>query len=282
MWKVGLSTGGIGFSEALLSQCRDAGVTEMEISEAGYGRFDFAAARRLSEQYGVHLWSLHLPFVPFETIDVSSPDKAVRQNTVQVLSEIIRRSGDIGIDKCVVHPSAEVRQECNRDERIACGQETLAALAAVGGECGVTVCVENLPRLNIGRDSSEVERLMQADSRLKACLDTNHFLTEDVVCAIRRLGDRIVTLHVSDCDRVNERHWLPGEGNLDWHAIVQALCEVGYGGLWMYEIAFRCPPTILRDRPLCPADFVRNADEVLNGRPITVFSSPKPNLGMWE
>jgi hypothetical protein len=30
------------------------------------------------------------------------------------------------------------------------------------------------------------------------------------------------------------------------------------------------------------ADFRRNADEVFAGKPITVISTPKPNVGMWE
>ncbi len=50
----------------------------------------------------------------------------------------------------------------------------------------------------------------------------------------------------------------------------------------MYEIGFEVPVTILRDRELTVADFKRNADEIFAGEKLTVFSTPKPNLGMWE
>ena len=58
--------------------------------------------------------------------------------------------------------------------------------------------------------------------------------------------------------------------------------EVNYKGVWLYEIGFECPETILRDRDLTCEDFVRNAKELFENKDITVFSNPKPNLGMWE
>ena len=73
-----------------------------------------------------------------------------------------------------------------------------------------------------------------------------------------KVGDKIITLHVSDYDFMNERHWLPGEGQNDWQKIIKSLKEVGYTGVWMYEIRFTCPNTILRDRDLSCDDFVKN------------------------
>ena len=37
---------------------------------------------------------------------------------------------------------------------------------------------------------------------------------------------------------------------------------------------------VIRREPTC-AGFFRNAQEIFSGSPITVFSTPKPNLGMW-
>ena len=107
-------------------------------------------------------------------------------------------------------------------------------------------------------------------------------LYEDAVDFIRNVGDKIVTAHVSDFDFYNERHWLPGEGKLDWQAILRALKEIGYQGPWLYEIGFACPKTIYRDRDLTCDDFVRNAKELFNNTSITTFSRHKEKLGMWE
>jgi sugar phosphate isomerase/epimerase len=101
----------------------------------------------------------------------------------------------------------------------------------------------------------------------------------DFIC---KIGKKIETLHVSDYDFVNERHWLPGEGKVNWRALIAALREIDYSGVWMYEILFKCPKTILRPCDLTCEDFARNARELFAGEEPTVFSSPKPNLGWWE
>ena len=98
---------------------------------------------------------------------------------------------------------------------------------------------------------------------------------------MEKLADKIVTVHISDYDFINERHWLPGEGKLNWQAILNALKEIGYRGVWLYEIGFSCPHTILRDRDLTCDDFAKNAAELFANKNITIFASHKENLGMW-
>ena len=54
--------------------------------------------------------------------------------------------------------------------------------------------------------------------------------------------------------------------------LYNALQEIGYDGVWMYEISPKCPKTIIRDRDLTCADFARNAKEIFERKPLTVFS----------
>ena len=117
---------------------------------------------------------------------------------------------------------------------------------------------------------------------IDVCLDSNHFLKERPETAVLALGKSIKTTHISDYDFVDERHWLPGEGKVVWTALYNALREVGYNGVWMYELGLSCPKTILRDRDLTFADFYENAMSVFAGEKPKVYSRPKPNLGWWE
>jgi sugar phosphate isomerase/epimerase len=43
------------------------------------------------------------------------------------------------------------------------------------------------------------------------CFDTNHLLKESSEDFARAVGPHIVTLHVSDYDGKDERHWMAGE-----------------------------------------------------------------------
>jgi sugar phosphate isomerase/epimerase len=96
------------------------------------------------------------------------------------------------------------------------------------------------------------------------------------------IGNKIIATHISDYDFVNERHWLPGEGKVDWQEVIAILTEIGYDGPWLYEMGLVCPKTILRDRDLRYTDLMRNARELFTGQTPTIFSRPKPNLGWWE
>ncbi len=278
MLSVGMSTVGKTVDAALFDAYAAAGIAAMEISQHDYTTFDFAAAAKEAARAGVRLWSLHLPF---DKVDISSLDEDLRTRSVQLNADIIRRAAAVGIDKFVIHPSGEPIADDKRSERMSRAKESLAALADVCEKSSVRLCVEDLPRTCLGHSIADMQTLLE-DSRLFCCFDTNHITVEKPQDLIRALGVRIATLHVSDFDFVNERHWLPGEGKIEWAAVVTALDAIGYDGVWMYEIATACPKTIYRDRDLTCADFRRNAYEILNGKAPTVFSRPKVPLGMWE
>lgn len=286
MYKVGISTFNMRFDDESFFGLKKNDISHIELSLTAlykdYVSFDYKNAKKLSEKYGIDFWSMHLPFGPFEMIDPSSLNRDIRKNTAEKLCELIKIGGDMGIDKFVVHPSGEPIEENDREERLKYSRESLSILADVCEKCGGVICVEDLPRTCLGRCISDMKFLTNEDNRIKICFDTNHITAEKPEDVIRALGDKIVTLHVSDFDFVNERHWLPGEGKISWSNVVDALKEINYNGVWMYEIGFECPKTIFRDRNLTPYDFKRNAKEVLNKEKITVFSIPKPNLGMWE
>lgn len=281
MYNIGLSTNGKEVTEALFKAYKESGIKYAEISpDYNHTDYDFESAARAAKAYGVELWSYHLPFGPFEELDPSVPELA--EKTKSLFYELIKKAAAVGIDKAVIHPSGEPIDDVDRPERMKCAKNTLAELGVLAKKEGVILAVEDLPRSCLGKNSDEISELISLNPDLRVCFDTNHLLGEPIKDFIKKVGDKIVTTHISDYDFVNERHWLPGEGKIDWNELVSALAEVGYDGAWMYEIGFWCPNTILRDRNLTCADFARNAEEVLQNKKITVISKPKPNLGMWE
>ena len=145
----------------------------------------------------------------------------------------------------------------------------------------MTLAVEDLPRTCLGNCAAEMLELLSAHPALRSCLDTNHLLGEDTAAYVRRVGNRIVTTHVSDFDFINERHWLPGEGKQDFTAILEALCETGYEGPWLYELGLGSPRSIVRPRDLTYRDIAENAEVLLGGERPAPFGTPVEGLGMW-
>lgn len=269
MLPIGLSSCGKELNDATFAAYRAAGITHMEISlpHTGYASLNYREVREIADRHGILLWSFHLPFSPFETLDISRKDLA--KNSVAYLSELIQRASDIGIKTHIIHASGEPIAEEDRPERMKRSRESLCLLADVAKSCGSRIAVEDLPRTCLGRNSGDLLALTADHPDLCICFDTNHLLAEPVPDFIRAVGHKIVTTHVSDYDRLDEKHWLPGEGVTDWGELYRTLLEVGYTGPWLYEIGYGAPDTHPRSRNLTPADFVRNANEIFAGAPLT-------------
>lgn len=283
MFKVGLSSCSKRIDENLFKQYKDSGIEFMEVSlsKTECDETDLERLKKLSEKYGVALWSYHLPFMPFEEIDISSLDEEKRRKSVEYLSSLVLKATKVGIEIMVIHPSAEPISDENRAKVMAASKKSLKELCDVCEQNGAVLAVENLPRTCLGKNADEMAELVSCDERLRVCFDTNHLLGEDFERIFEKVGDKIVTVHISDYDFINERHWLPGEGKLDWKRMYDCFKKSGYNGPWLYEIVFYTPATIIRDRELNCDDFVRNAKELFGGKPFTIFSKQKENLGMW-
>lgn len=217
MYKIGLSTfcnAGI-IDRQLFEAYRNAGIEAMEISAPSdaYENINYEQLEKLSLQTGIELWSYHLPFGPFDKIDISN--RETYKYTIEYFGELIKKSSQIGIKRFIIHPSGEPIDDGERSERLQCAREGLETLAETARKNNAIIAVEDLPRTCLGKNSDEIAELIGDNDNLKVCFDTNHLLGEDPVEFIHKLGKKIITTHISDYDFVNERHWLPGEGKLN-------------------------------------------------------------------
>lgn len=219
--KAGFKTLEYGLSAKLLSlsfqQC------EKELSEA-YQKISKA---------GLKVWSCHLPFG--RNIDISSPDSVQRKQIVESISTLIRACAVLEPECLILHPSYEPISDNERQQRIEASIESIGLLRLAANEIGAVLCIENLPRTCLGRNSDEIIRLIERYPDVAVCFDVNHLLEGSQSDFVENVGRKIATLHISDYDRVNERHWIPGQGVIAWGDLYSTLIQAGYNGPWMYE-----------------------------------------------
>jgi sugar phosphate isomerase/epimerase len=185
---------------------------------------------------GLKVWSVHLPYS--STWDVSIIDPKKREAAVVFFEEMIRLAGIFEPECLVLHPGADNIKNANtRADRLKCARNSIGRLALVAKEIGAVLCVEDLPRTCPGRTADEIDYLTADIPNVKICFDTNHLLIDTHEEFFHKVGDRIGTIHVSDYDRIDEKHWLPlsGRGVVDWPAFCRNLKACGYKGVFMFE-----------------------------------------------
>ena len=261
---------------------------ELSLDGSAYADFPWEECARWSRDSGVGVRSFHLPFHLGARgwLDPSSADPGVRRAAGEEHRRCLAAAAVLGSRLLVVHASAEPLPGAGtpeRAERLARAKESMAELAEAAAAEGMTVCVEDLPRSCLGNTAAELAEIVGADPRLRVCFDTNHLLLGSHAEFFALLGPRIATLHVSDYDFVNERHWLPGEGKIDWRAFADGLDAAGYDGPLVYELRFAGDPrTVARDRDLVPEDLVLNAREIEERADLTVHGrGGLPGLPLW-
>ena len=245
-WKLALSVYMNAMNDESLEALAQAGIFELELcGPRTMNLFNYPARNkelsRLAASHGITISSLHLPFVDAHP---AVRDADLRKTFVEVQSALMRSAAEAGVSIAVLHPSAEPYKEEDREARLSLAIETVGQLTDAATACGITLALENLPRTCLCRTSDEMRRFLDAIPALRACFDTNHNLIEDNLDYRRAIGDRLVTLHVSDYDRIDEKHWMPMQGVNDWRAIIETLESIGYRGRFLYETVEKNPRLI--------------------------------------
>ncbi len=236
-WRTGASACFAGkLDESVLEAYAKAGIRSTEISfrDPYYDEILWNEIPTWSSKTGTEVWSIHLPFS--RTLNIAHEDPAVSAQSMVRLLDLVGRAGNAGIKVVVVHPSSEPIPDENREHFLKQSEENLGRLCARAEEFGMVVGVENLPRTCLGNCKEDILRFLNYNPTLRVCFDTNHLLKQTNESFIRAVGSKIVTLHVSDYDFVDERHVFPGDGLIDWKQLQTELEMVNYDGPFMYEL----------------------------------------------
>lgn len=168
------------------------------------------------------------------------------ENAVEKLYKWIDLYEAIGIKNMVLHCDNLVGADCTKQERAQKNVEKLKKLAEYIKNKDITVCLENLrPHFpeEKGIDFSIEDLLYILDGvgsdKFGICLDTGHLnLTyKNHRHFILQAGKRLKALHIADNQGLTDQHLMPfNGGTVDFAAVVNALRQVNYNGLFNLEI----------------------------------------------
>lgn len=217
----------------------DAGFAGAELCFNGYIGFDEMTAKAISVRQrmvagGMLPTSAHLPFGT--NWDISVVDDAQRDKVIKDMKRVLDQVAEWEIPICVLHASYEPIEDNERQYRLESALDSIRELCEYAEARNIRIAVENLPRTCLGNCAEEIDYLTQKGTIAGLCFDVNHLLKESHEEFISKVGHLAITTHLSDYDRVDERHWFIGDGVIEWDKVVGLLLDKGYKGQFLFEL----------------------------------------------
>ena len=177
---------------------------------------------------------VHISFGP--RWDPSAVDEKEREENCARIREIFKRI-DPYKPRCYVLHGSSHPFDPDRKGNLAVLKESVLALSE---HTDGVICLETQPRrgsLYSSEEACEVaDWFAERTEKVKICIDVNHILEEKSEDVVLRLGKHIFTTHISDHDYIDEKHWLPGKGKIDWMKLLESFEKIGYKGVFNYEV----------------------------------------------
>ena len=172
--------------------------------------------------------------------DVADPDVEKRERDINRLLHHIDISGSLGVQNVVIHPGGKLgdtqtEQKCVQKLNV----EAFRRLGDFAGERAIRIGIENMKHQGATTSAELLELLALINhSAIGITLDTSHANTStlNVAQVVREFGPHLVATHISDSNANGSQHLIPGDGTIDWPAVMDAFHDVDYRGLFNMEI----------------------------------------------
>jgi sugar phosphate isomerase/epimerase len=169
--------------------------------------------------------------------DYTSDVEYNRKAGVELIKNRVELAACIGATEIVLHlyvPHFTIRENPEIEEKFY--EQVYKSFDELQPYCiekGVRICVENLFDMPEKYELNQLERLFAKypPEFLGFCLDTGHanmVWGKDMIDIIHRYGKRLYAIHIHDNSGSMDFHQIPGEGNIDWQAVMDALAQSDY------------------------------------------------------
>lgn len=236
--KIGISTAAFfpgHLTEDALDAAAELGFRVMEVflqAEEEYtARFATVLERR-RRSLGLEIHSLHLYATSFDLWS-TYPRRAreIRERFERTL-EVAQR---VGAGALTWHG---LRYGLENPRLVEAFFESTRWAGEKADAAGVTLCIENVSWCYL-RAPEHVRAICAAGLPVGFTFDGFQALESGVepTALVRAMGQRLVTVHLSDYREDGARHLPPGEGEMDWMGLMRELQEVAYDGPLILETA---------------------------------------------
>ncbi len=193
--------------------------------------------RAAADTIGIQAASVHIPFGVTPWV---SAREGERDEALAALRGLMKAWAPLRPPRYTLHGGSEADKDVSHKEQIHALRGFLTEIMPDVVAADTSLNIEYLPRTCLGNTPDELEEIVDGfpPDRIGICLDVNHASprTEMMPELIRRLGPRINSFHLSDTDGVDECHWFPGFGIVDWPACMGEIRALARDVLLILEV----------------------------------------------
>jgi sugar phosphate isomerase/epimerase len=212
-------------------------VTLARLARCGYGsieikgepdQYDTKDVRKLLDDYKLSCWGAVT--LTLGDRNLCAKDEQQRAATVQYMKDVVTMVKELDGQEITIVPATvgKVVPDGTPDDEWGWCVDGLKEVHELASASGVRIAIEGLNRfetyfINRGDQALALANAVAPD--VGVCLDAFHMNIEEIdfFQAIRDVGDRLVDFHVADNNRMP-----PGQGAIDWEALVGELAGIGY------------------------------------------------------
>lgn len=211
----------------------------IELADSGHHALNPKLVERLQELRASYelSYSIHAPYAD---TNLSADDDLIREWILKRVRASIRFASELDARCVVVHPGwTTATDRFMKGRAWELNLRSLHWLLRYAEEYGVDMLIENVPGptpyLMVSAEDFELF-YEEMEQPMGMVLDVAHaHLNGEVAEFIRRFGDRIRHVHVSDNDGESDQHLPLGDGGIDWGRVMALLRGCGFSGWVVVE-----------------------------------------------
>ena len=192
---------------------------------------------RTASTVGVEAASIHIPFGAAPWVPSRESERTI---ALEAIRGLMRAWSPLRPQRYTLHGCTEADKDVPHSEQMRALRVFLSGILPDVEAAGTSFNIEYLPRTCLGNTPEELEEIVDGfpPELIGICLDVNHASprTEQMPAMIRQLGSRINSFHISDTDGVDECHWHPGQGIIDWPACMAEIKALERDVLLILEV----------------------------------------------
>jgi len=224
---------------SLVKRLREVDVHHVELLDEGLHVLTskrVVALRKVARSHDLEL-TVHGPFAD---INIASPSSVLRRTILRRLEKSISHARQLDCRLWVFHPGLKTGVSDfypGRDWQL--NIESVRVLLRTARKYGVKIAIENVPEPHpfLMKSVQEFSRFYrEIDDDIGLVLDIGHAnLNHQTQGFITQFCDKIVHMHVSDNDGIQDSHLGIGYGTVNWVGVAEAVKKTGYNDVVMLE-----------------------------------------------